>query len=388
MISLCFFIPMNNIPDRYQGVEGVIEELERLYETEAAVAVEGKVPVHARLDDEELMAVVGRMRIRLAGFDFAIQPIEPDDDLDMLARLEASFTKWISSIQTAAAGGDGLDKDNLNPEMRRQMDFFHINGGHTSEYSPEQRRFLLERGLVALIELEVRKGVHVAVGALSGLSRNPWTDEGPLFEPFPQFDLRDLHIDPEEQGSLRELAGQSFLTCRSTVLPSTDHPLVREQLKMKREELPEELENQPLRRMGLAAHAKAVMLGIAQKFNDAGKQKSTNRPPTRFVTSNIATLFYGDSPDGFANMPSTKFNDWMRSVGWRKKFKMTLDERSRLRLRLQALMGPLFDGTKALIGPRGIASLKGHSIDLVEKEIRKWYDAIRHSIRIGDHADW
>ncbi|OGJ62381.1 hypothetical protein A3A67_04360 [Candidatus Peribacteria bacterium RIFCSPLOWO2_01_FULL_51_18] len=356
--------------------ERVLEHLQRLYDTEEEE--KRKVPSgHTCLSDEKLADIVERTRVRLAGHDAGGKFIDANNDLKMLGRIEAPFTDWISRIQNAAKRDDFIfDEDNLNPEMRQAIENFHLEGGHTGEYSPGQRDYLSGKGLVLLIELEVRKDIFVTIGALSGLSRNPWTDEGEFFEIFPQFDLRDLHVDTEEYGSLKELARQSFLTCRSTIVPSTDHPLIKEQLQEKGETMPDQLQGQPLRRMGFAARAKSVMLGIAERFGN------------KYATSNIATLFYGDNPGGFENLPSTEFNKWMRAVAFRKEFKMVLDQRSRLRLRLQALMGKLSEGKKALVGPGGIASSKGHDIGIIETETRRWFAAIRHDIRHGNHKPW
>lgn len=322
---------------------------------------------HSRLDESEMALVVKQTRIRLGGYSQDGTPVDPGPDIALLGALEGSFATWLDELRFAAQDPQ-RDQEGLNDGMRRQISHFHSNGGHTSRYTEREYAYILENGLVAFIELQVRRGVFVTIGAVSGLKRNPWTDGGDLFQPFPQFDLRDALVCPDEVANLKTLASQAFLTCRSTVVPSIDHPFIQRQLGETGVAIPEDLSGQPLRRMGEAARAKAVLLGVAQRFGD------------KFVTSNIGSLFWGDNPEGWANMPSTSFNDWMSPVAFRKAFRIILDERARLRLKLLALVGKIEKGLDALIGSRGIATGKGHDRRDIEAEIRHWSTVVERSI--------
>ncbi len=381
--------PKRKFPLRLRDEAGVNSSVTRsatpIYHTiitpsssERLVRPEADRAAHQRLSEHIIRTLVQKARIRLGGFHFDGQPKPIEADRQLLESIESPFTDWLQRLQAAAqVGTDYVDKEKITDAMRCEMNFFHQHGGHTGRYSAEQHRFILERGLVAFIELEVSEDVYVAIGALSGLSRNPLSKKSqPLDALFPQFDMKDVRPNQRWEGALSTIAKEAFLSCRASMFSSMNDSFVVQQLQEKGVELPEYLENASLLRKGFPSLAKAILFKISQLFGN------------KYATSNIGILMSGNSPQGLVNAPSMSFNNWMIPLGMRKKWHLSIDELSQLRMELLAFFGELNRGFDALIGPEGIASGKGHDPQKIHQEGERWYSIVKKAINRGDHAPW
>lgn len=346
------------------------------------------VPYHQKIINDSLM-MAERIRVRLGGIDssgyFSVDRVQRDKTL--LKDLESPLAHWIDQLHHESNDHKTpRDSDGLNPAQRKKMEQFHRHGGHVSRYSDAQREYIFRHGLVAFIEFEVQKNVWAVVGAVSGLTRNPYTDadqsddipreDHGLHKVFPQFDLRDLLVHDDDKPALKDIASHSFLVCRSTVLEHLGGRFVNRQIGGKK--VDEKLVGLSLRRHGLAAFAKAHLLSVAKEFGN------TN------ATSNIGSLRYKGGHE-LPNVPSTKFNDpWMRPMGWRGTFSLRLDssELSDLHMSFQGYQGSLEAGLHALIGEDGIATRKHLDVESVPKTVQRMTDAIHASVASGDHAEW
>jgi hypothetical protein len=363
-------LPHHQPFDLLRVVDDVVRETEGRHE-------------HRLLQQHDIVNVVNKTRVRLAGSDGAGGTVCLLDDIHKVQALEAGFVEWAERIQaSAAANTEDRDAQLLTPTMRQWMTYFEDHGGHTSHYTDAQYMELARSGILAITELEVRPGLFVVVGAVTGFCSNPITtpvgiDDGRprnsdgFHKTFPQFDMRDVAAPSDQMQNVLDAAPHSFLTARSTMLPTLAGPFIEAQLQG--ETLPPELVGQPLQRMGGPARTKGVVLRIAERLN------------RRFSTSNIGSLFVGRDPHAYRNKPSTGFNNWMDPIGWRDRFRLWLDAESRLRLKLQAFIGDIHTGINALVGPHGIAPAKGHPSSVIDAEVETGYRHIMKMVETGDH---
>ncbi len=342
-----------------------------------------KAMKHQPLSPEQIHNIIGRVCIRLGGFNSSGQPVLLENDIDRLQRLESRFVEWIDCIEIGKRRKRSR-RDKFNPIIRQQMQAFNEDGGHTSRYSNEQQEYIFRNGVVAFIEMQIRSRL-VTIGAVTGLSSNPVTvprdgrprNKDSFHIMFPQFDLRDIMFQEEKtKNAVLAAAPFTFLTCRSSVLTKMSDPFILEQLEG--EELPPELVGQELHRLGLAARAKAVLFLIACELG------------SKYATSNIGSLTHKGDRIGLENKPSTQFNDWMQLLGWRGHFKLMLDseKQSGLAMLLKAFMGKIPIGLDALAGPHGIATGKGHDAGTIRKEASLGLLTLKRAIRAKEHHAW
>ncbi len=260
-------------------------------------------------------AVTGKVGVRLAGHDDMGNFTQEQLDADILSaqRVEENLTRWMEPL---------LDQPNrgyLLPEETAGVETFMTQGGHASRFTSDQFKFIQHHGVVLLLELEVRENVKLVLGTISALSRAlcapkpgakdsaEWHNQQQATDLLPQYDLRDLDftdaVDEKERERFFVTAGRKMQICRSSMIETLDQENFPQ---LKGVELPEGWENLTLRRMGLVALLKCIVLMLGKDWS-----KDT-------VTFNIGTV----AGMGYlgVNNPSLHHNSWASPFMQRKLF--------------------------------------------------------------------
>ena len=348
---------------------------------------------HQRLPADKIELVAKKIRVRLAGFDYSGDLIDPSQDLQDVIDLEAPFADWVNDLHTAVAAAK-LDPSlretvsGLTPQMREVMDGFRDNGGLSSRYPLEKMEYIHKNGLIAMIELEAKAGIHILIGAITSLSRTRWSDANE-HRPFSNFGFQDVVTGDEarDRDSLRNLAETSIYVVRSTVVRDMQSAFIARQLEQKRIVLQEELRYAQMQRMGAASRGKGMLYEIAKAQEH------------RFATAHIGTVRYKNGAEQWDNGPSIGFNAGMKNVGPMRGSAIEFDpvnpsdihdNASDARLKFSAYMWTLEDGIKALIGPKGTAIMKGHDPSLIKDENDRFITAFNSWLhdRHTTHEHW
>lgn len=292
---------------------------------------------------EERLNLVGRVRVRIAGHIANSKPDSPivdfDEEVKKFRDLESHFLGWRNGLEEETQRLDRLIQElradiewednmkqedlsstrlgrvtrfrnkqkltewGLSEEHHSQLENFHTHGGHAGGLSEEQVLFIMEHGIVAFLEMEVRKNVFVTVGHVSAMYSLPKSVQGKAL--FPNFVAKDLPSSPDELIEKPEDLSNMLLIVRSTILETLRSDVFEEELDGQK--LPPELEGVSLRRLGLAARGKREVFEAARTVADL-----------KHLTFNIGWLKHPDDAGiNLGNAPSLGHNSWMEPIGWR-----------------------------------------------------------------------
>ena len=259
-----------------------------------------KKHIHTPLPQEAL-DILQDMRVRLVGWSHGGQYTKTQQrkDFSTFRSLEEQETQWIRDLKNPIHNKGEKGEDGLTQKQRDALLHFEVHGGHAGVLSMEQLKYICQNGIILFLELQVREGVYATVGSIAALQETPFTRQGALYKATPNFDIRDSGLHSLKRKEECERADQRIVIWRTTVCEQMESAL----LKI---DLPERLEGQSLRRMGLGATLKDVLFHFAKMC-----EKS-------LLTFNIGALYNTkdsteDKKEKLAsNMPSEKHNSWMQ----------------------------------------------------------------------------
>lgn len=332
---------------------------------------------HRRLDDQGL-EIISNVRVRLAGWSGGRSPKIADEmsDIRIVQNLESPLVEWRDRLDEASNNKElDLDQHGLNDEHHRWLEHFSKKGGHVSRMPTLKVREIMKTGAIAIVELQVRKGVWVAVASVSSLMDVPFSkEESELDEIWPMYDARDLTLPSIEMEEMIPNLHNYMLIVRSTVLET----LSSEQLKLK-EPLPEELEGKSMRRFGFAALGKIHILHAMKEVC-----KKTG------LTMNIGSLRHPKEQGiSMANEPSTQHNSWVNGWGWKKEYHdcvIPKDGKKRpknVNMFWLARRATIESGIEKFLASNGILTGKGWDSSRVRKSMENFAKCMQKDVDSG-----
>jgi hypothetical protein len=296
---------------------------------------EGVEAKHALLSSADL-DMVRHTRVRLLGWAGDVySPRQRTADIRAFQNLEQEQVTWLGELRSKKNIQGPRGVDGLTPTQRAALQLFQTDGGHAFPLRVRDINGANSKGVVLLAELETRRGIHELIGTITALSETPFTRRGMLNRDYPQFDLRDAVPDAALEQACAG-AHARIVIWRTTVR--------------------KQIEDHALRRLGVGARLKDVLLRLALQH-----QKNT-------VTFNIGSVYNRGDPQALdalaVNEPSLKHNNWARDWGLRRRYSTPLlPDSSRqevdLHMLWRAFHAEIKDGLDAFEGVNGILSRKG-----------------------------
>lgn len=350
---------------------------------------------HHRLPDADLADIVGNVRVRIAGWRDG-ERTDPEEEVRTFQRLEAPFVTWRTALATAADLHLPKDEFGLNTAQWAAINEFHERGGHVSQLSREKILYIMQHGIIAFLELEVRQGVFATLGSVSALSSTPYTTQeadvakggdGLARDPitglhglWPNYDWRDVKAPGMLETPWIDERGKRLLIVRSTIHDKLQDSILGPERLGGR--LPDHLQNRELRRLGLAGLGKAHIFHIAQ---DHGSQR---------LTFNIGTISHPRERTGGmrkANKPSTAHNDWMQPLSWRRYYDVLLENPDYVRqvaMFWRAYDGEIAHGLEEFEGEHGLLTGKGWNVASIRERAAADSLLVRRDFAEGRRAPW
>ena len=337
---------------------------------------------HVPLSVEDQQHIFPHLRVRIAGRDMRGGLVQTDKEIAKFQGLEYQPTQW-KKLARQHDSDPHAPRDEYGFGSKRSKAFreFHEHGGHIGPLSEEQIRYIMRYGMVAFIELEVRKDLWVTVGSVSALTRPPYTTTNDFIRRnhenlhwlFPNYDFADLGIRKEATDPYVNTINETIMICRSTIAETMRDPFILEQ--MGDEKIPPHLEDKELRRMGFAALGKAHIFHAAQHFG------------AKYVTFNIGTILDRKESKGLemGNKPSQLHNQWATQISWRKHVDEIVDN---VIMMWGIYRGEIEKGMDTFMKDDGILVGKGYKKTWLAHSFGRFLDFFEQDLESGRHAPW
>lgn len=339
---------------------------------------------HESCDPVDIEDIIFPLRVRLAGWARDKQGyVGLEEDIVRFQALESPFVEWRDDLEAAAAAAETVrDAHGISDGMRAALSRFQNEGGHSKRLSPENIRHIMENGVVAFLELQVRNDLSLTLGSVSALSHAPWSTleeskKGPHSR-WPQYDWRTVMPDGAPDDQVEEEARKNLLIVRSSVLPKIEERYFLNDLQGA--PLPSRLAGRDLRRLGIAGRGKYEILRMADSFDQ------TN------LTFNIGTLgIPGEKSLNRSNQPSKAHNAWMREMGWRRHVDTILPEtevHKAIYMYWRRYVGSIQTGIDEFTLDQGLLEGKGYPLDEIEDSARENTERMKQMIAMNVHRPW
>lgn len=335
-------------------------------------------PQHSRLNEDRLEVATRLNLVPVA------HGISSQDEIDKAKRefalIENYFIRWRRVLESAVSAQRDA-KDGLNDDMRNARTSYVRDGGLSAVNTDEQMEYVLSHGVLMKIMLTVQREISVTVGGVLMLSRgsdatSPHAQQRDQEQArlFPLYDASQMRA-PDNALPPHD---RTAITLRSVQLPTIQHAVDLGLTSTgKVDNLPLTMD---LQRLGLPAAAKGALVTALGLL-------STSNRDIQALRSIIGEIgFEGRLHEAVGNSRGRGFNDWMKTVGFVRD-SISLDSASGLRLFFRILMANTTDAHTALLGPEGIASGKGHSVNYIEEVGLTTAQKLADAIKSGAHAE-
>lgn len=327
-------------------------------------------------------------------------------DMQIFRDIESELTTWRRIVEEGEESTEERDESGLTVKQRLGLHKFSQEGGHISPLTTDQQAYLLEHGVIVIIEVPISipgktdQTVRLPVGTVSALKPTPHTplqrrfgskknatissagkeeyiDElPPPHRIFPNFDPVTLYLPRELIEEAITFAPLSFTDVRSSIRgPLSTERLQnevvgRELLQELGGALPPEWEGWNPRNMGYAAYGKLMTLA------------ATHTPEKSMFTFNIGTVKSTNTAHTLGvNLPSISHNRYARPLAWRTYADVIIPNRIKMFWQAyEARVGDVMDWSIRLL------QHKGYQTSQIRDDVDKLRKTMNLIMSSGHHA--